>query len=416
MERRVVITGLGLVTPVGNSVASSWDALVGGVSGAGPITLFDASDQSVRFACEVKGFDPERHMDRKDARRADRFLHFAMAAGAQAMEQAGYADGVPGLPPERVGVLVGVGLGGLALMEAQYTRLLKGGPRRVSPFFVPMFIPDMSAGLLSMRYGAQGPNYAVVSACASSGHSIGLAFRSIRSGETDVMLTGGTESTITPLAVAGFANMRALSTRNDDPSAASRPFDAHRDGFVIGEGAGMMVLEELAHAKARGAEILGEVAGFGQSADAHHMTAPAPDGSGARLAMELALADAGMPSDGVGYVNAHGTSTPVNDATETQAVKNVMGDHARTIVIGSTKSMTGHALGAAGAIEAAVSALVCKNGVIPPTINFEEADPDCDLEYAHGGTIERPVAAALSNSFGFGGHNACLVLRRWDGV
>ena len=415
MRRRVAITGIGLVTPIGLDPDSTWDALLDGVSGAGPITQFDASDQSVRFACEVKDFDPAKYMDRKDARRADRFLHFAMAAAEQAVTEAGFAEGFGVLPPDRVGVLIGVGIGGLPLLEAQHEKLLGGGPRRVSPFFIPMFIPDMASGMVSMRYGAQGPNYATVSACASSGHSVGLAFRSIRNGEADVMITGGSESTITPLAVAGFANMRAMSTRNDDPKRASRPFDAHRDGFVLGEGAGMFILEELEHAKARGATILGELAGFGQSADAYHMTAPAPDGSGARLAMEQALDDAELDAADVGYINAHGTSTPANDVSETKAIKDVLGDHAYSIVVGSTKSMTGHTLGAAGAIEGAISALVCGRGIIPPTINFEEADPECDLEYAHGGVMEREVEVALSNSFGFGGHNVCLAVRRWNG-
>ena len=415
MRRRVAITGVGLVTPIGLDPDSTWNALLRGDSGAGPITRFDASDQSVRFACEVKDFDPTRYMDRKDARRADRFLHLAMAAADQAVTEAGFSEGFGELPPDRVGVLIGVGIGGLPLLEAQHEKLLGGGPRRVSPFFIPMFIPDMASGMVSMRYGAQGPNYATVSACASSGHSVGLAFRSIRNGEADVMITGGSESTITPLAVAGFANMRAMSTRNDDPKRASRPFDAHRDGFVLGEGAGMFILEELEHAKARGAAILGELAGFGQSADAYHMTAPAPDGSGARLAMEQALDDAGLDPTDIGYINAHGTSTPANDVSETKAIKDVLGDHAYSIVVGSTKSMTGHTLGAAGAIEGAISALVCRHGIIPPTINFEQADPECDLEYAHGGVLEREVEVALSNSFGFGGHNVCLAVRRWNG-
>ncbi|WP_420441092.1 beta-ketoacyl-ACP synthase II [Candidatus Palauibacter sp.] len=415
MRRRVVITGVGLVTPIGLDPDSTWNALLRGDSGAGPITRFDASDQSVRFACEVKDFDPAKYMDRKDARRADRFLHLAMAAADQAVTEAGFSEGFGELPPDRVGVLIGVGIGGLPLLEAQHEKLLGGGPRRVSPFFIPMFIPDMASGMVSMRYGAQGPNYATVSACASSGHSVGLAFRSIRNGEADVMITGGSESTITPLAVAGFANMRAMSTRNDDPKRASRPFDAHRDGFVLGEGAGMFILEELEHAKARGAAILGELAGFGQSADAYHMTAPAPDGSGARLAMEQALDDAGLDPTDIGYINAHGTSTPANDVSETKAIKDVLGDHAYSIVVGSTKSMTGHTLGAAGAIEGAISALVCRHGIIPPTINFEQADPECDLEYAHGGVLEREVEVALSNSFGFGGHNVCLAVRRWNG-
>ena len=412
--RRVAITGVGMVTPIGLDVDSTWDALLRGVSGAAPITLFDASDQAVRFACEVKDFDPLRYLDRKGARRADRFLQFAIAAGSQAMEQAGFGDGLAHLPPDRTGVVVGVAVGGLPLLEAQHRKLLSKGPRFVSPLLIPMFIPDMTVGLLSIVYGARGPNYATVSACASSGHSLGLAFRSIRRGETDVMIAGGTESAITPLAVAGFASMGSMSTRNDDPERACRPFDARRDGFVIGEGSGMLVLEEVEHAKARGAEILGEIVGFGQSADAYHITAPAPDGVGARLAMEQALEDAGLLPGDIGYINANGTATPAGDASETKAIKEVLGEHAHSLVVGSTKSMTGHTLGAAGAIETVISTLVCRRGVIPPTINFEEADPECDLEYAHGGAIERPVAAALSNSFAFGGHNVSLAIRRWD--
>jgi len=403
------------VTPVGLDPSSTWRALVAGESGAGPITQFDASDHGVRFACEVKNFDVEGYMDAKDARRADRFLQFAMASTAQALEQAGLPDDFGDVPTGRVGVIVGSGIGGLPLLERQHTRLIEGGPSRVSPFFIPMFIADMAPGMIAMRYGAQGPNYATVSACASSAHAIGMAFRSIRDEEADIMITGGTESTVTPLAMAGFATMKALSTRNEAPHRASRPFDAHRDGFVLGEGSGMLILEELEHAIDRGAEILAEVVGFGQSADAHHITAPAPDGSGARSAMEHALRDAGLAPSDVDYINAHGTSTPANDVAETRAVKDVFGSHAYELVIGSTKSMMGHTLGAAGAIELAIAAEVCRKGTIPPTINFEEADPECDLEYAHGGIIDRPVEVAISNSFGFGGHNGCLAIRRWNG-
>lgn len=403
------------MTPVGLDPSSTWRALVAGESGAGPITQFDASDHGVRFACEVKNFDVEGYMDAKDARRADRFLQFAMASTAQALEQAGLPDDFGDVPTGRVGVIVGSGIGGLPLLERQHTRLIEGGPSRVSPFFIPMFIADMAPGMIAMRYGAQGPNYATVSACASSAHAIGMAFRSIRDEEADIMITGGTESTVTPLAMAGFATMKALSTRNEAPHRASRPFDAHRDGFVLGEGSGMLILEELEHAIDRGAEILAEVVGFGQSADAHHITAPAPDGSGARSAMEHALRDAGLAPSDVDYINAHGTSTPANDVAETRAVKDVFGSHAYELVIGSTKSMMGHTLGAAGAIELAIAAEVCRKGTIPPTINFEEADPECDLEYAHGGIIDRPVEVAISNSFGFGGHNGCLAIRRWNG-
>jgi len=412
--RRVVITGVGLVTPIGLDPDSTWSALLEGVSGAGPITRFDPSDQSVRFACEVKGFVPEDHMEAKEARRADRFLQFAMATSGQAVTQAGLGEDLGGTDPDRVGVIIGSGIGGLPLLEEQHIKLLERGPSRVSPFFIPMFIADMAAGMVSMRYGARGPNYATVSACSSSAHALGLAFRSVRNGEADVMIAGGTESTITPLCVAGFASMKAMSTRNDEPERASRPFDAGRDGFVLGEGSGMLILEELEHARARGAGIIAEMIGFGQSADAHHITAPAPDGAGARAAMRYALADGGIDPTAVDYINAHGTSTPANDSAETAAVKAVFGDHAYELVIGSTKSMTGHTLGAAGAIEGVIAALACQRGLIPPTINFEEADQECDLDYAHGGVVEREVRVALTNSFGFGGHNVCLAVRRWE--
>ncbi len=413
MRRRVVVTGLGLVTPLGNDVEATWSGLVEGRSGAGPITLFDATDQDVRFACEVKDFDPEPFMDRKEVKRSDRFVQFSLATAQQALDAAALLEALPGLPKERFGVIVGSGIGGLMTLENQHLRMLERGPDRVSPFFIPMFIADMAAGLISMRYGARGPNYATVSACASSAHALGLAYRSIRTGEADVMIAGGTEATITPLCTAGFAAMKALSTRNDDPATASRPFDKYRDGFVLGEGAASLVLESLEHARGRGAPILAELVGFGQSADAYHMTAPAPEGAGAQVAIRSALADAQVDTKDVDYVNAHGTSTPQNDATETAALKNVFGDHAYDLVVGSTKSMTGHTLGAAGAVEGAISALVCQRGIIPPTINFEELDPECDLDYAHHGPVERDVRVAITNSFGFGGHNVTLVVRRW---
>ncbi|MCK5488470.1 MAG: beta-ketoacyl-ACP synthase II [Gemmatimonadetes bacterium] len=414
-QRRVVVTGLGLVTPVGLDVEGTWDALIEGRSGGALITQFDASDQSVRFACEVKGFDPEQYMERKEVRRADRFLQLAMGAAHQAAEQAGIESAVDSVPPERFGVIVGSGIGGLTTMETQHAKLLDRGPSRVSPFFIPMFIGDMAAGMITMRFGAQGPNYATVSACASSAHAVGAAFRSIRTGETDVMITGGTEATVTPLCIAGFASMKALSGRNDSPETASRPFDGTRDGFVLGEGAGILVLEAMEHAVGRGATILGEIAGFGQTADAYHMTSPAPGGAGAQMAMRLAMKDAGLESPDVDYINAHGTSTPANDAAETMAIKAVLGDRAGEIIIGSTKSMTGHTLGAAGAIEVAVSLLVCERGLIPPTINYETPDPECDLNYGVDGPTESPVRAALTNSFGFGGHNVSLAVRAWEG-
>jgi 3-oxoacyl-[acyl-carrier-protein] synthase II len=413
-RHRVVITGLGLVTPVGGDVESSWSALLAGTSGAAPITLFDASDFDVRFACEVKGFDPEQYMDRKEVRRTDRFAQFAIAVAMAAVRDSGLGEDLAPANPDRVGVIIGSGIGGIATFEDQTRTMIERGPRRVSPFFVPMFIPDMAAGLVSMRYGARGANYATVSACSSSAHAIGNAFRLIQNDEADVMITGGTEASVSPLAIAGFANMKALSTRNDSPSTASRPFDATRDGFVLGEGAGMLIIESLEHALDRGADIVAEVVGYGQSADAHHMTAPAPEGAGAQLAMRAALDDAALAPGDVDYVNAHGTSTPANDLNETLAVKSVFGDAARDLVMGSTKSMTGHLLGAAGAVEAIVSALATKEGVIPPTINFETPDPDCDLDYAHNERRVQPVGVAVTNSFGFGGHNVCLAVRRWE--
>jgi 3-oxoacyl-[acyl-carrier-protein] synthase II len=412
---RVVVTGLGLVTPVGLNVEESWSALLAGVSGAGPITQFDASEHPVRFACEVKDFDPEDYMDRKEARRADRFLQFAMATAGQAAEQADLEGIMRATSPERVGVIVGSGIGGLTTLEDQHAKLRDRGPGRVSPFFIPMFIGDMAAGMISMRYGAQGPNYATVSACASSAHAVGSALRAIRVGEADVMVAGGTEATVTPLCMAGFASMKALSERNDSPETASRPFDLTRDGFVLGEGAGMLVLERLEHAQERGANIIAEFAGFGQSADAYHMTAPSPGGAGAQIAIRAAMRDAGMAIDDVDYVNAHGTSTPANDSTETAAIRAVFGERADKLVAGSTKSMTGHTLGAAGGIEAAICALVCERGEIPPTINYETPDPECDLDYAVNGAVKREVNGALSNSFGFGGHNVSLAVRRWVG-
>lgn len=412
--RRVVITGMGVVSPVGNDAGETWSNLLEGRSGGAPITLFDATeDFPVRFACEVKNFDPLQYMDKRDARRYDRVSVFALSAAAQAMQDAGLDGPPPGMEPERFGVVFGSGIGGISTFEEQHRRLIESGPKRVSPFFIPMFIPDISAGLISMRFGLQGPNYATVSACASSAHAIGEAMRHIKFGDADMMLAGGAEATVTPMTVAGFASMKALSTRNDEPARASRPFDLNRDGFVIGEGAGALILEDLDHALARGATIYGEIAGYGLSGDAYHITAPPPDGYGAQKAMRMALKNAGAEASEVDYVNAHGTST-MADAIETAAVKAVLGDHARNIVMGSTKSMTGHLLGAAGALEAFITTMVCREGKIPPTINFETPDPACDLDYAHGGSVEREVRLALSNSFGFGGHNVCLAVRRWE--
>ncbi|HEX7090240.1 MAG TPA: beta-ketoacyl-ACP synthase II [Longimicrobiales bacterium] len=413
---RVVVTGVGLITPVGNDTRSSWAALLEGRSGAGPITQFEATDDfDVRFACEVKGFDPEQYLDRKEVRRTDRFAQFAVAAAQQAVDDAGLAQRLPRMNRDRIGVIIGSGIGGIRTFEEQARVMLERGPQRISPFFVPMFIGDIAAGLISMRYGLRGPNYATVSACASSAHAVGAAYRIVQRGEADLMIAGGAEATVTPLTMAGFAAMKALSTRNDCPEAASRPFDAERDGFVLGEGSGALIVESLESALDRGAQILGEIVGVGQTADAYHLTAPAPEGAGAQLAMRLALEDAGCAPEDIDYINAHGTSTPANDLNETLAVKAVFGDHAYRLVMGSTKSMTGHLLGAAGAVEAIITLRVCATGQIPPTINFSTPDPDCDLNYAHNQRLERTVDVALSNSFGFGGHNVCLALRRWRG-
>ena len=413
--RRVVVTGMGAVSPVGLDAESTWTALLAGTSGGGPVTLWETTEEfACRIGCEVKGFDALDYMEKRDAKRFDRVSLFSIAASAQALSSAGLPDGAPdGTDASRFGVIFGSGIGGIATFEKQHKRLLEGGPKRVSPFFIPMFIPDMSAGLISMRWNLRGPNYATVSACASSTHAIGDAARHIQHGDADIMVAGGGEATITPMTFAGFSSMKALSTRNDDPAGASRPFSAERDGFVMGEGAAALVLEGLDHAQARGAKILAEIVGYGLSADAHHITAPPPDGYGAQNAMRMAMKDAGAEPGDVDYVNAHGTST-MADGIETAAIKAVLGDHAYDTVVGSTKSMTGHLLGAAGALEAIACIQACRTGKIPPTINYQGPDPECDLEYAHGGMIERPVEFAISNSFGFGGHNACLAVRRWD--
>ena len=411
--RRVVVTGLGVVSPVGNDVESTWANILAGTSGADDIRAFEATeDFATRIACEVKDFDPTLYMDRKDARRFDRVSQFALAASSQAMKSAGLTGVPEGMEAHRFGVIFGTGIGGISTFEEQHRKLIEHGPKRVSPFFIPMFIPDMSAGLISIQWGLQGPNYATVSACASSAHAVGDAARHIRHGDADMMIAGGAEATITPMTIAGFSAMKAMSTRNDDPKTASRPFDKHRDGFVIGEGGAAVVLEGLEHAQARGATIYAEIAGYGLSGDAYHITAPPPDGYGAQNAMRMALRYAEATAEDVDYVNAHGTST-MADAIETHAVKQVLGPRAYDIVVGSTKSMTGHLLGAAGALETILSIFVTRHGKIPPTINFQEADPACDLNYAHGGVVERPVELALSNSFGFGGHNVCLAIRRW---
>jgi 3-oxoacyl-[acyl-carrier-protein] synthase II len=413
VRRRVVVTGIGLVTPVGNNTEDSWNALIAGKSGAARIQRFDPSALDVQFAAEVKGFDPLAVLDRKEARRMDAFCHYAIAASAQALTQACLVNG--GFPQkDKTGVIIGSGIGGIATFEEQCRTFIEKGPGRVSPFFVPMYIPDMAAGLVSMRWGLMGPNYCTVSACASSAHAIGEAYRLIADGDAEAMVAGGAEAAITPLALAGFGNMKALSTRNDSPETASRPFDRDRDGFVMGEGAGIVILESLEHAQRRNARIICDVTGYGMSADAYHMTQPAPEGRGAQQAMRAALADAGVPLDTIGYINAHGTSTPQGDIAETQAVKAVFGEHARKLVFGSTKSMTGHQLGAAGGVELAICALVLERGIIPPTINYRTPDPECDLDCAPNTAVTRAVEVAMSNSFGFGGHNVSVVLKRHE--
>ena len=411
--QRVVVTGLGMVTPVGNTAETTWANLLAGTPGAAPITKFDATPFQVRFACEVKGFDPLQYIDRKEARRYDLFAQFALACAYQAITQAGLEGKFPN--PERTGVLIGSGIGGMQTFEEQCSQYLTKGPDRVSPFFVPMFIPDIAAGLVSIRYGLKGPNFCTVSACASSAHAVGESYELIRMGKAECMVSGGAEAAITGLTIAGFQNMKALSTRNDAPAEASRPFDKDRDGFVLGDGGTVVVLESLEHAQRRGARILGEIIGYGLSADAHHMTQPAPQGEGAQRAMRDCLTDGNIDPAHVDYINAHGTSTEQGDIAETQAVKAVFGeDKARKLIFGSTKSMTGHLLGAAGAFECAVSVLVASTGKIPPTINHMTPDPECDLDCAPNKMVERPVRVALSNSFGFGGHNVTLAVRRFQ--
>jgi len=412
-KRRVVVTGLGAITPVGNDVATTWRALLEGKSGAGPITRFDASNFAVRFACEVKDFDPYLYMDRKEAKRADAFTQYAVAAAVQAMRDAGLAEG-NGYDPDRTGVIIGSGIGGLQTFEEQHDTYRERGPSKISPFFIPMFISDIAAGIVSMQFQAKGPNYATVSACATSAHAIGDAFRTIQYGDADVMITGGAEATVTEMAIGGFANMRALSERNDDPLTASRPFDATRDGFVMGEGSAVVILEELEHARARGAHIYAEVVGYGATGDAYHLTAPAPGGEGARRAMLRAMNDADLSPEMVQYVNAHGTSTPANDLNETRAIKDAFGEAVGQLNVSSTKSSTGHMLGAAGAVEFVITALAVQDGKIPPTINYRTPDPECDLNYTPNVAVEREVTAAISNSFGFGGHNVALALKRYS--
>lgn len=410
-RRRVVITGLGLISPIGNDVESSWEGIKAGRSGIAPITRFDPSGLETTIAGEVKGFDPLQYLDRKEVRRTDRFAQFSVASATQAL-----ADAKLEITPEvapRVGVSFGSGIGGVETL-VNNVLVHERDPRRVSPFMIPMIIVDMAAGEIAMKFGAKGPNLGTVSACASSAHAIGLAADTIRRGQADVMLAGGAEAGLIKIAIGAFNAMHALSRRNDAPERASRPFDAERDGFVFSEGGGCLVLEELEFAKARGARILAEMAGYGSTADAHHITAPPESAEGAVRAMRMAIADAGIPAERIGYLNAHGTSTQANDGAETNAVKTVFGDHARRLAVSSTKSTTGHLLGAAGALEAIMCVLAMRDGILPPTINQEVPDPECDLDYVPNAARPRQVEYSLSNSMGFGGHNVALVLGRWN--
>lgn len=413
MKRRVVVTGMGAVTPLGSDLDTIWGNLISGKSGVSTVSSFDASELPTRIAAEVKDFNPEDYIDRREARRMDRFVQFAVAASQLALRDADLTIGT-NTDPERTGVIVGSGIGGLGTWEDQHTTLLEKGPKRVSPFFIPMMIANMASGHISMLTGAKGPNTTVVTACATGSNSIGDSFRIIERGDADVMICGGAEATVRMVGMAGFCALRAMSTRNDEPEKASRPFDKDRDGFVMGEGSGVLILESLEHALARGARIYAEVVGYGMSADAHHMTDPAPGGEGAVRCMQSAIRDAGITAADVQYINAHGTSTPVGDKSEIAAIKTVFGEHASQVMVSSTKSMTGHLLGAAGGIEAIISTLVIKNGIIPPTINVDNQDPECDLDVVPNEARQADVRIAMSNSFGFGGHNATLILKRYE--
>ena len=408
-ERRVVVTGMGCVTPLGNDLPTTWRNLVDGKNGIGPITKFDTTDFKAKLAAEVRDFDPKLYMEKPQILHSDLYAQLAMAAAVQAMEDSGIAGTVPG---ERMGVYIGTGIGGIQTFETEHSKLLNKGPRRVSAYFIPMMIANIASSMIAIRYGCMGPAMPAVTACASGSNAIGEALRVVRHGYADAMICGGAEATVTPLAAAGFCNMQALST-SEDPDAASLPFDARRGGFVMGEGSGVLILEEYEHAKARGAKIYGEICGYGSTNDAYHITAPHPDGVGGARAMADALREAGYTGDELVYVNAHGTGTHLNDAIETMALKKAFGEElARKLIISSTKSMTGHMLGAAGAVEAIVSLKALEDGVVPPTINLREADPACDLDYVPGTARTAPVTLALSNSLGFGGHNACLTFRK----
>lgn len=411
MKNRVVVTGVGAITPLGNDAKLFWDGLLTGKSGVDYITAFDTEAYPTKIAAEVKGFNPEDYMEKKDIKRTDRFVQFAIAAAKMAVENAKLE--ITPENAEATGVYIGSGIGGLGTWEEQHTLLMEKGPRRVSPFFVPMMIANMASGQVSITLGAKGPNSAAITACASATHSIGDAFKIIERGIADVMITGGTEASVRPMAVAGFSNAKALSSRNDEPQKASRPFDKDRDGFVMGEGAGVIVLESLEHAKKRGATILAEIVGYGMSADAYHLTQPAPGGEGAARAMGAALKDAELKPEDVSYINAHGTSTPYNDSFETMAIKKAFGEHAYKVAISSTKSMTGHLLGAAGGIEAIACVLALRDQIVPPTTNYETPDPECDLDYVPNEARKMDVNIAMSNSLGFGGHNATIIFKKY---
>lgn len=413
-KRRVVVTGMGMVSPLGLDVKSTWQAILEGKSGVGYITHFDAKDYPVKIAAEVKGFDPTKYIEPKEVKKMDRFIHFAIAATQMALEDAGLK--ITPENSERIGVVIGSGMGGLPTIEHYHKILLEKGWKRVSPFFIPMVIVNLAAGQISIKYGIKGPNLAVTTACATGNHSIGEAFRMIQYGDADVMIAGGTEAVITPMAIAGFAIMRALSTRNDEPEKASRPFDINRDGFVMGEGAGIIILEELEHALKRGAKIYAELVGYGMSADAYHITAPAPQGEGGARCMKMALLDAGIAPEEVDYINAHGTGTKQGDELETQAIKTVFGEHAYKLCVSSTKSMTGHLLGAAGGVEAIFTVLSIYEDIVPPTINLDNPDPECDLDYVPYKPKKMQVRCAMTNSFGFGGTNASLVFKKFTGA
>jgi len=413
LTRRVVVTGLGLVCGVGNTAPEVWQSLMNGVSGMAPIQGFDTTGFPVTFAAEVKNFDPLKFVEKKEARKMGRFIHFAFAATEEALQQSGLQ--ITEEIADRVGVVIGSGIGGFEIIEREHTNLMQGGPRKISPFFIPAAIVNMAAGQVSIRYGARGPISATATACATSANSIGDSVRMITHGDADAMIAGGAEAAVTPLSVGGFSSMRALSTRNDEPTRASRPFDRDRDGFVIGEGAGILILEEMEFAKARGAKILAEIIGYGMSADAYHMTGIAPDGAGAQRSMRAALKDAGLKPEQVGYINAHATSTPAGDGNESRAVELVFGEHALShrLKVSGTKSMHGHLLGGAGGLEAGISILALLNQKLPPTINLENVDPECKLDYVPNKAIEHSFDIAMSNSFGFGGINATLILKRW---